>query len=188
MLARVDLTADPRLTDILALLSAWDGLQVDADQDGRYDSPAVATFNTWFLAFADRVFADDLGGVFELSLVANLTHRLLDDDTALPLLHDYLGGETAEDAITGALLDALDALTLQYGSPDSADWLQPIAEIVWEPLGAGSVPNTIYMNRGTYNSCTARTWSLRGRAAIRSARILATSCNSMPPGRTSRCA
>jgi acyl-homoserine lactone acylase PvdQ len=80
-----------------------------------------------------------------------LTYRLLVDGAALPLQHDYLDGETAEQAVTSALIDALDALELQYTSLDPADWLQEIAEIVWSPIGVGTVPNTIWMNRGTYN-------------------------------------
>jgi penicillin amidase len=151
MLARVDTSADARLPGIVALLSAWDWLQVDSDGDHLYDSPAVAVFNTWWLTFADRVFADDLGGLFDRVLTGNLAHRLLDDDPALPLRYDYLGGETVEQATTGALIEALDVLTAEYGSADPADWLQPIAEIVWHPLGLGRVPNTIWMNRGTYN-------------------------------------
>jgi len=151
MLARVDTSADVRLPGIVWLLSEWDWLQVDADEDQHYDSPAVAIFNTWTPTLADRVFADDLGGLFGLIVASNLAHRLLDDDPALPLLHDYLGGETVEEAVTGALIDALDALTVEYGSPYPAHWLQPINEIIWYPLGLGSVPNTIYMNRGTYN-------------------------------------
>jgi penicillin amidase len=154
MLPRVDTEADGRLPGIVDLLAAWDWLQDDVDGDGFYDSPAVAVFNTWYLAFADRVFVDDLGGTFELVISGNLTFRLLDDDPALPLLHDYLSGETVEQALTGALIDTLNWLTVQYGSADPADWLQPIAEIVWEPLGAGSVPNTLWMNRGTYNQIT----------------------------------
>jgi penicillin amidase len=151
MLAQVDGSADARLPGVVDLLGAWDWLQVDVDGNGAYDSPAVAIFNTWWLVFADRVFADDLGGVFDLVLTGNLAHRLIDDDPALPLLHDYLSGETVGEALTGALVDAMDMLTLQYASPASADWLQPIAEIVWQPLGVGTVPNTIWMNRGTYN-------------------------------------
>lgn len=67
------------------------------------------------------------------------------------MLHDYLGAETVTDALTGALVDALDMLTTQYGSADPANWLQPAAMIHWSPIGAGSVPDTIWMNRGTYN-------------------------------------
>jgi penicillin amidase len=152
MLAHVNTAADPRLPDVVALLSAWDWLQVDADLDGTYDNPSVTIFNTWCSSFAGRVFADDLGADFEPIVIGNLTHRLLDDEPVLPLLYDdYLGGETPEEAVTGALIDTLDALTVGYGSLDPADWLQPIAQIVWAPLGIGSVPNTIYMNRGTYN-------------------------------------
>ena len=151
MLAGVDAGADGRLAGMVALLATWDRLQTDEDGNGFYDSPAVAVFNTWWQTWADRVFVDDLGGVFEQVLSGNLTYRLLVDDPALPLLHDYLGGETAEGALTASLIDTLDTLTVQYGSADPADWLQPIAEIVWEPQGIGTVPNTLWMNRGTYN-------------------------------------
>jgi penicillin G amidase len=45
----------------------------------------------------------------------------------------------------------MDDLQARFGSADPADWQQPVARIVWTPLGLGSVPNTIWMNRGTYN-------------------------------------
>jgi penicillin amidase len=154
MLGYVDANADPRLPDILALLGAWDGMQLDlAPMDKYYDSPAVAIFNTWWPTMADRIFGDELGSTQSSlgNVVGNLTYRLLVDGAALPLQHDYLDGETAEQAVTSALIDALDALELQYTSLDPADWLQEIAEIVWSPIGVGTVPNTIWMNRGTYN-------------------------------------
>jgi penicillin amidase len=119
--------------------------------DGFYDSPGVAIFNTWWQRWVDRVFADDLGGALPPTGVGNLTYRMLADDPALPLQHDYLDGETVEQALTGALIAALDDLTAAYGSLEEIDWLQPIAEIVWAPVGAVGVPNTIWMNRGTYN-------------------------------------
>jgi penicillin amidase len=154
LLTRVDDGADPRLPAIVELLGHWDWLQVDRDLDGHYDNPAVPVFNTWWQALSDRIFADDLGGTLQRNVVGNLMARLLDDDPALPLLHDYLGGETVEDAVTGALIDTLDDLEALYGSFDPADWLQPVAMIQWEPLGVGTVPNTIWMNRGTYNQIT----------------------------------
>lgn len=154
LLARVDTAADPRLPAIVALLAGWDWLQVDGNLDGRYDNPAVSIFNTWWEALSDRIFLDDLGGTLQRNVVGNLMARLLDDDPGLPLLHDYLGGETVEEAVTGALIDTLDDLEVFYGSSDPADWLQPVALIQWDPLGAGSVPDTIWMNRGTYNQIT----------------------------------
>jgi penicillin amidase len=63
---------------------------------------------------------------------------------------DYLGSRTIGQALTTSLKDALDALTAGYGSPQPSTWLQKTAEIFWVPGGIGSVPNTIWMNRGTY--------------------------------------
>jgi penicillin amidase len=151
MLAQVDVSADPRLPGITNLLSDWDWLQIDGDGDGFYDSPAVAVFNTWWQTMSDQIFEDDLGGTLQPNVVGNLAYRMLASEPALPLLHDYLAGQPVDQALTNALIDALDQLTLQYGSAEVADWLQPVAQIYWEPLGAGSVPNTIWMNRGTYN-------------------------------------
>jgi penicillin G amidase len=53
--------------------------------------------------------------------------------------------------VTGALRVALDRLAGRYG-PDLASWLQPVARISWEALPlTPQVPDTIWMNRGTYN-------------------------------------
>jgi penicillin amidase len=151
LLAHVDTSADARLPGIVALLSGWDWLQEDENADQHYDSPSVAVFNTWWEALVARVFADDLGSRLEANTAGNLVYRLVASDPAIPLLHDYLGGETVGEAVTGSLVAALDELETRFASTDPADWLQEIAEIEWSPLGVGSVPNTIWMNRGTYN-------------------------------------
>jgi penicillin amidase len=151
MLAQVDTSADPRLSGITDILFNWNWLQVDADQDGRYDNPAVAIFNTWWPTFIQRVFGDELGPSYNPLVTGNMAYRLMVPDPALPLEYNYLGTETVGEALTQALIDTLDVLTVQYGAADPAAWLQPVAKIVWEPLGAGMVPDTIFMNRGTYN-------------------------------------
>jgi acyl-homoserine lactone acylase PvdQ len=70
---------------------------------------------------------------------------------SLPLAHDYLDGQSIDGAVTVALTAALDQLTGRYG-PDPAGWLQPVAHISWEALPlTPQVPDTIWMNRGTYN-------------------------------------
>jgi penicillin amidase len=56
--------------------------------------------------------------------------------------------------VTGALVDALDSLTAAYGSSDMTTWLQPAAMTTWSPIGAVGVPDTPWMNRGTYNQIT----------------------------------
>ena len=151
MLARVEASADGRLPQVVALLEDWNWLQTDNDRDGRYDSAAVAVFNTWWQILTDSAFRDDLGASFQANVVANLVHRTVVTNPAVPLLHDYLGGQTADAVLTATLVSALDTLAARFGSPDPATWLQPIANIVWTPIGIGRVPNTIWMNRGTYN-------------------------------------
>lgn len=151
MLQHVNIGADARIPQIWAMLSAWDWLQEDEDGDGSYDSPAVAVFNTWWRIMNDRIFLDDLGSALDPNVVANLAYRVLVPDPAVPLLHDYLGGETVDGAVTASLVSALDELQTRFASADPADWLQPTAKIVWTPLGLGTVPDTIWMNRGTYN-------------------------------------
>lgn len=151
MLAHVDADADARLPHVLALLSGWDRLQLDGDDDGFYDSSAVAVFNTWWQIATERIFRDDLGSVFQPSIVANLAYRLMLPNPSLPLLHDYLGAESVGDALTTSLINAMDTLQVRFASANLADWRQPVATIKWTPLGLGTVPDTIWMNRGTYN-------------------------------------
>jgi penicillin amidase len=152
LLAHVDHTADPRLRQIVPMLASWNHLQVDNDGDGAYDHPGGAIFNAWWEAFAARVFSDDTAGLIDRFTIGNLADRLLRGaDAALPLAHDYLQGESLSGAVTASLVAALDELTVTYGSAEPAAWQQPIATITWSPLGIGTVADTIWMNRGTYN-------------------------------------
>ena len=151
MLDHVDPNADTRLPEALLLLRNWDGRQLDDDHDGVYDNPAVVLFNTWWRMMTARIFLDDLGSATNENVVANLTYRLLVPDAALALNRNYLGAESARTAVTRSLVDALDRLQVRFGSPAPAAWRQRTAEIIWTPLGAGRVPNTPWMNRGTYN-------------------------------------
>ena len=83
---------------------------------------------------------------------ANIESRLLSGRrAALPLQFDYLHGRTVGSVVTRTLHDALSELTAQFGTANQAHWLTPDLTITWSPLGAGSVPNTPWMNRGTYN-------------------------------------
>jgi penicillin amidase len=151
MLSHVDPSADPRLSAALLLLRNWDGLQLDDNHDGVYDSPAVVLFNTWWRIMTARIFGDDLGSALNENVIANLTYRLVVPDPALPLNRNYLGSESARAAVTASLVEALNRLQARFGSPAPAAWRQRTAEIVWTQLGAAPVPNTPWMNRGTYN-------------------------------------
>lgn len=158
LVAAVDTTADPRLDGVIEVFDGWDLLQIDGDGDGRYDQPAVAVFNTWWPYVVDGVFGDELGASLDATVAGSLVARMLDPDPALPLLVDYLDGATATEAVTAALVAAVDDLTASFGSADPASWLQDVAHIVWAPSGAGAVPDTIWMNRGTYNQIVRVGW------------------------------
>lgn len=152
MIGHVNAGADTRLPQALLLLSNWDWLQLDDNGDGVYDSPAVVLFNTWWRIMTERIFKDDLGTAFNENIVANMAYRLLVPNAAIPLLHDYIGaGTTVGDAVTASLVAALDRVETRFGSSSPADWRQKVAVIKWTPQGIGQVPDTIWMNRGTYN-------------------------------------
>lgn len=152
MLDAVDTSADPRLPGAVGLLRGWDWLQTDEDGDGRYDSPAVAVFGTWWAKTVASVLLPEIGPGADPTVCGNLIFRLLEGSkAALPVQGDYLGQRSIGAALTDALRDALDALAVQYGSADVSTWLQKRSEIVWAPGGIGTVPNTLWMNRGTYN-------------------------------------
>lgn len=177
MLADVDTSADPRLPQVVRVLEDWDLQRKDLDNDGLYDEPAGAIFNTWWDKWVLDIFVDDLliecrtttcsdenliafastDRTVDTATLGNLTYRLLNDPDSDLLQHDYLElepGETLEnaraEALTNALIAALDDLEQEFGTALS-DWQEPIAVIEWTPLGAGQVPDTIWMNRGTYN-------------------------------------
>jgi len=152
MLDAVDASADPRLPGAVALLRDWDWLQNDEDGDGYYDSPAVAVFGAWWEKVMASVLLPKVGPGADRTVCANVIYRLLEGSkAALPVQGDYLGQRSIGAALTDGLRDALDALSVQYGSADVSTWLQKRAEIFWEPGGIGAVPNTLWMNRGTYN-------------------------------------
>lgn len=62
-----------------------------AGHDGRYDSPAVTIWQSWYPAFANHVFAPELGtvasGNIDFSMLTNLAARLLDGRSAALPLH-----------------------------------------------------------------------------------------------------
>jgi penicillin amidase len=152
MLDAVDTSADPRLPGAVALLRGWDWLQADDDGDGRYDSPAVAVFGTWWAKIVASVLSPEMGPNADPTVCGNVIFRLLEGDkAALPVQGGYLGQRSIGAALTDALRDALDGLAVQYGSADVSTWLQKRSEIFWVPGGIGTVPNTLWMNRGTYN-------------------------------------
>ncbi|HEV7205661.1 MAG TPA: penicillin acylase family protein [Jatrophihabitans sp.] len=142
---------------VVQLLRNWDESRVDANHDGAYDSPALTIFNAWYAALVDTTVRPALGDNYaadgnELNTTANIVSRLLSGRHAsLPLRYDYLQRRSLSSVVAGALQHAVDDLTARFGTADVDRWLTPDVSITWSPLGAGSVPTTPWMNRGTYN-------------------------------------
>jgi penicillin amidase len=152
MLDLVDTTTDSRLNDVVSGLRSWDHLQVDDDGDGFYDDPYGTIFNAWWFALANGVF-DEVIPVLDRSVAGNLVdHLLKGPEAGLPLQYDYLDGRTIGEAVSESMVAALDGLTGDFGTADMTAWLQPVSLIEWSPLPlTPAAPNTIWMNRGTYN-------------------------------------
>lgn len=152
---------DPRFAPTLAVLARWNRQRTDANGDARYDSPAVTVFNAWYTTFTAQQVTPMLGGDYgaggiDENVTANIALRLLQGPHAsLPLAADYLQHTSLDRAVTISLVTALDQLTAEYQTSDTTQWLTPTASIVWDPLGAGAVPSTPFMNRGTYNQIVA---------------------------------
>lgn len=156
LLSHVQARPGARLRHAVAILRHWNRQRTDADGDGRYDNPAVAIYNRWYADLVDHAFAREFrrpgDSPLDNTTFANLAVRLLEGQAAaLPLHYHYLRGETVTQAVTKTLRQAVNELTRQYHSANPATWLQPAVSIQWGPLGTGKVPDTPWMNRGTYN-------------------------------------
>ena len=142
------------------MLTRWNQQRVDTNSDDLYDDPAVTIFNTWYSTFTTKNVTATLGPDYQTGQIAenvtpNIALRLLQTGRnahhGLPLTADYLHGTPIDTATTDSLITALDQLTTNFHATDPAAWLTPAATIQWAPLGAGTVPATPFMNRGTYN-------------------------------------
>jgi len=157
MLDVVGASTDPGMRSALSAMRQWDQSRVDRNGDGNYDGPALTIFTAWYSQLVDTTVGPVLGDRYRVggdaeNTTANILSRMISGRrAALPLRYDYLHGRTISSAVTSALHDALSNLAAHFGSPQQDRWLTPDVSIVWSPLGAGSVPSTPWMNRGTYN-------------------------------------
>jgi len=157
MLHATHATHDPQLCAALGALRRWDQSRVDRNGDGSYDNPALTIFTTWYTHLVDATVSPVLGSPYQVggaddNTTANIESRLLSGrHAAVPLQFDYLHGRTVGNVVTRTLHDALSELTTRFGTANQTHWLTPDLSITWSPLGAGTVANTPWMNRGTYN-------------------------------------
>ena len=116
-----------------------------------YDHPGLTIFNAWYNQIIPEVFDEILPSSITdlLDSYPSLLIRVFDGAV---LNYDYLGERDRDELIVNALEDALDALTIQYGSGNMTTWLTPVRIQNYDEMGA--LPGDElhpFMNRGTYN-------------------------------------
>lgn len=121
--------ADAELQAAADALARWDGLLVDLDGDGKFDSPGQTLHAAWLRQLTDDIFTDARVGSLSSTLRQqgnSAVLRVLDGPrAALPLKGNYLGDQTPEQAMVAALRKTVDAMRKNLGpSPDK--WLTPV--------------------------------------------------------------
>jgi acyl-homoserine lactone acylase PvdQ len=147
------------------------------DGDGEMDDPIpLLVFDTWYETLVHEIFDDELGDDFDQIVPAPISDYspaegssffydfssyldiLFDDDAAQSRFAlgycDDRGTrgrrETCPDMVAAALEAAVDTLKTDQGE-DMSEWSKEAENIVFDALGAGSVDEIPWQNRGTHN-------------------------------------
>ncbi|PZU57959.1 MAG: hypothetical protein DI547_11060 [Sphingobium sp.] len=144
---------DPALRQARDLLAGWDHRRVDADGDGRYDSPALVIYDAWLTAMTQRVFDPATVGKTASAMLAYtrdetydigrgpklLARVLAGQGASLPVKADYLGGRSAQAVEVDVLRAVLARLATERGV-DMARWTDPIQHTRFATANAHMVP------------------------------------------------
>jgi penicillin amidase len=121
------------------------------EPDPTYDHPGLTIFDRWY----DKIVPAVFDGILSPSLInevkgrPSLLIRVFRGDTLLYPF--YPSGAALDTLIIGALEDAVDELTAEYGA-DMSTWLTPVQMQSYDVQGG--LPQAFEhpaMNRGTYN-------------------------------------
>ncbi|HXA27334.1 MAG TPA: penicillin acylase family protein [Candidatus Angelobacter sp.] len=170
-------SGDARLQAMLPYLRSWDLQRVDANHDGKYDTPAVVFFDRFVQRLISAGLAPTLGAADTLTLsgmdACGGTGRCMVsvDNLAAPTLKFELNaeetliaalrGETSYDwfaagggatsVLRSAAVAAADELTTELGSSDVSTWNESVESGAFGAQGAGSVPDVAPLpDRGSY--------------------------------------
>jgi penicillin amidase len=170
-------SSDPRLQAMLGYLRSWNMQRVDADKDGKYDTPAVVFFDRFVQEFLKRGLAPTAGDANTLRLTGmdgcggtgrcmvsvdnlaapTLKFELNAEETLLAALrgetaHDWFApGGGAQAVLRSAALAAADQLTTELKSSDVGTWNQTVEHGAFSAQGAGSADDLVPLpNRGSY--------------------------------------
>lgn len=161
--------ADPRLAQALSLFDAWAAAgypRIDADGDGRYDSPALTIFGAddfnlpasqyprhlWTALLQRTLSTAELG-----SFVPAGTGAVQEPMTWLGQLSelkrtlDLRPSRQTDAAVRAALTVTLDRLTNEFKTADMTRWLRPVPTVSFSALGVAAPPPIHGYDHGTYS-------------------------------------
>ena len=143
--------------------------RINQDHDDFLDDSAgIAIFDRWYDKLVHRVFDDELGGEAPGDVAAPVfDHDMLFDFSSYlknlfswkarkKMARNYCDNintnakESCRGVVLSSLLDALAELREEQGQ-DMAEWKADAEWIEFLNLGAGSVPDIPWQNRGTHN-------------------------------------
>ncbi|HLW17111.1 MAG TPA: penicillin acylase family protein [Actinomycetota bacterium] len=170
LLAAIDASHDPSLSQARTLLASWNDHRVDLNKDGSYDAPGLTIFDRWNeivrrkaftildpLTFRTASGVRDDGHYFSSDNedVPTFKTDLALDGTFYHLLHgttrfNYFGSTPRNAVVISALKQALSELTAQYGS-SMTSWHEADEHEPYPSQGAGAVADVVpTLNRGSY--------------------------------------
>lgn len=168
---------------LVAGLTAWDGMSASDKQPGYYDNVGPAVMDAWLRAMLRATLADEMPAAFfkwysatgyptpaapavgSLNLTVGvkvLFNALAGPDAGVPQSYDFFNGKRPEAVTLAALDEALATLQKSYGQ-DPAQWRIPDAPMVFAPKNFLGVPQAddkavlsfpSTQNRGTENNMT----------------------------------
>jgi penicillin amidase len=167
VLDAVDRSTNPLVQDAADALGAWDGMRIDRDGNGLYDSAGVAILDRWWTEVQGDVLRNTIGQpAFDLAGDTTFDRDFWGSDRASLLLHVLRGrassvplrgtwptGPVLKDLMLKAFIDTATALKDQYGTSDVTRWLAARDTFTYTPFSTLLTPpaDVPHMNRGTYN-------------------------------------
>jgi penicillin amidase len=131
------------------LVTNWDMYQYDQNKDGLYDHPGLTIFRGWFNQVKANILTELKGTGADTNDA--LFHVLVADQQELQTKYSFLGNIDLTQIVTDSLKSTVQSFNSTNPGKPINQWLTPISKISFSPLGGRSVPDILYMNRGTYN-------------------------------------
>ncbi len=127
-------TQNKKLAEAARLMTQWDGIFTDADEDGFYDHPGALLFPTWRKVALETVFQDDIGDWWHklddnlyIPYRTSLLIRAFEGKAAAnPFEYDYFNGKARANVMLKTLQVTLDRLANEYTAENLSDWHQAV--------------------------------------------------------------